>query len=154
MFGGILTEVLIATAKVGIGVATAIRARKAATTSAALQQEKLNIENQARKLSDARERAAVRRTSRAAASARRNLGAALNVLASSSFKGAQTASNTALSRELDFASDISRLSDQASTVSARQIDINKGMAVTDATLSAVSAGITGVADIAIAFGEE
>lgn len=159
MFDSILAQVLIATAKVGIGVATSIRASKAAKTGASLAQEKLRIESQTRKLVEARERATVRRTARAAASARRNLGAALNVLASSPFKGAQIAGGTALTRELEFASNISGLSEQAEIVSSSQVSANKDVAVTDAALSVLSAGVTGIADIAeiegldITFGE-
>ena len=150
-----MTEIVVAaiiTSAISVGVATleAKQTKKAAKTSARLQEERLAVTGKLRKLEEARALAKTRRVARQAAAKRRNVSAAQGVIRSSFFRGAAQAGETSLARETQFAGEAAGLTAQADVISGEQISANLENTLATADNRIIAAGVTGLGDVAAA----
>lgn len=151
--GGIGADLLATAVSAGVDYYVAKQdagaVKKAANNRAAMEQKRIDLLETEREMNTARETARVRREARGkAAVARARMGFFGLTKSSAATIGAQGAA-TGVTRETDFIAASSDLVSKGHELDRQQTEANRAVKIASAEQGVTTAGITGIADIAV-----
>lgn len=138
--GAAIAMVVLAVVQAVVAVKGAQDAKSAAKKTAALEQQRLDLQRQEQEMNAARERARLQRDSRTKRASLANRASAQGALNTSPFEGAYSAIDQTRGRELNFVNQGLSLAQQSDDITSRQIDLSRSIKIDNAN-SALMSGL-------------